>query len=132
VESGEGTARRVAGDVVRFVLGPWPLFPVVVATITFFFLLFQNLQVSVMGRYNSCRYVCVELPERFTPAIAGAYGDAGLEPFDPVLVVGNSLITSLAIGLVLKDVRSDLLMLAGFDLLLAGMGLVLFAYIWRD
>ena len=101
VESGEGTARRVGSGVVRFVLGPWPLFPVVVATITFFFLLFQNLQVSVMGRYNSCRFVCVELPERFTPAIAGAYGDAGLEPFDPVLVVGNSLITSLAIGLVL-------------------------------
>lgn len=48
------------------------------------------------------------------------------------LLAGKLSRGSLAIGLVFKDVRSDLLMLAGFDLLLAGMGLVLFAYIWRD
>lgn len=109
--SRDDSARRVARGVVRFVVGPWPLFPVVVSTITFFFLLLQNLQVSVMGRYDSCRYFCIELPERFTPAIAGQYGDAGLEPFDPVLVLGNALITSLAIGLVLwlfsRALRTD-------------------------
>ena len=99
--AGEDGTRRALRGVVRFVLGPWPLFPVVVATITFFFLLLQNLQVSLMGRYDSCRYVCIELPQRFTPAIAGEYGDAGLDPFDPVLVLGNSLVTSLAIGVVL-------------------------------
>ena len=99
--TGEGASRRFVGGVVRFVVGPWPLFPVVVATITFCFLLLQNLQVSVMGRYESCRFFCVALPERFTPAIVGRYGEAGLDPFDPVLVLGNSLITSVVIGLVL-------------------------------
>lgn len=99
--TGEDASRRFVHGVVRFVVGPWPLFPVVVATITFCFLLLQNLQVSVMGRYESCRFFCVALPERFTPAIVGRYGEAGLDPFDPVLVLGNSLITSVVIGLVL-------------------------------
>ena len=109
-ESGEG-AKSVWRNAVRFVLGPWPFFPVVVATITFCFLLLQNLQVSIMGRYDSCRYVCIELPERFTPAISAQFGEEGLDPFDPILVFGNALITSVVIGLTLwlfsRVLRSD-------------------------
>lgn len=88
-------------DVVRFALGPWPFFPVVVSSITFLFFLLTNLQVSVFGSFDSCRYVCIDLPERAAPAIVGQYGAAGLSPFDPVLVLGNALIASVAIGLVL-------------------------------
>ncbi|MGI9197154.1 MAG: sensor histidine kinase [Candidatus Nanopelagicales bacterium] len=86
---------------MRFVLGPWPFFPVVVSSITFLFFFLTNLQVSVFGNFDSCRNVCVDLPEHAAPAIVGQYGDAGLSPFDPVLVVGNALIASVAIGVVL-------------------------------
>lgn len=48
------------------------------------------------------------------------------------LLAGKLSRGSLSVGLRLVDVQGDLLMLAGFDLLIAGMGLVLFAYIWRD
>lgn len=91
----------VLHEVVRFVLGPWPFFPVVVSSITFLFFFLTNLQVSVFGNFDSCRNVCIDLPERAAPAIVGQYGDAGLSPFDPVLVVGNALIASVAIGVVL-------------------------------
>ena len=108
---GKESAGSVWRSAVRFVLGPWPFFPVVVATITFFFLLLQNLQVSIMGRYDSCRFVCIELPELFTPAISARFGEQGLSPFDPILVFGNALITSVVIGLILwlfsRFLRSD-------------------------
>ena len=98
---GEASARRAVSGVVRFVLGPWPFFPWVMFAIGFAFWLFQNMQVSLFGQYDSCRFICVELPPQLTPAIAGQYGDAGLRPIDPILVFGNALITSLAIALIL-------------------------------
>ena len=98
---GENGARRVIRGVVRFMLGPWPFFPWVMFAIGFIFWFLQNMQVSLLGRYDSCRFVCLELPSQFAPAISGQYGDEGLRPFDPILVVGNALITSLAIALIL-------------------------------
>lgn len=94
-------ARRVISGVVRLVLGPWPFFPWVMFAIGFFFWLFQNMQVSLFGQYDSCRFVCVPLPSQFAPGISGQYGDSALRPFDPILVFGNALVTSLAIALIL-------------------------------
>lgn len=94
-------ARRAISGVVRLVLGPWPFFPWVMFAIGFFFWLFQNMQVSLFGQYDSCRFVCVPLPSQFAPGISGQYGDAALRPFDPVLVFGNAFMTSLAIALIL-------------------------------
>ena len=99
--AGEEGARRAIRGVVRFVVGPWPFFPWVMFTIGFVFWFLQNMQVSLLGQYDSCRFVCLELPTQFAPAISGQYGDEGLRPFDPVLVFGNALITSLAIALIL-------------------------------
>lgn len=99
--AGEEGARRAIRGVVRFVLGPWPFFPWVMFTIGFIFWFLQNMQVSLLGQYDSCRFVCLELPTQFAPAISGQYGDEGLRPFDPILVFGNALITSLAIALIL-------------------------------
>lgn len=99
--AGEDGARRVMRGVVRFVLGPWPFFPWVMFAIGFVFWFLQNMQVSLLGQYNSCRFTCLEVPAQFAPAISGEYGDEGLRPFDPILVVGNALITSLAIALIL-------------------------------
>lgn len=99
--AGEDGARRAISGVVRFVLGPWPFFPWVMFTIGFVFWFLQNMQVSLLGQYDSCRFVCLELPPQFAPAISGQYGDEGLRPFDPVLVFGNALITSLAIAIIL-------------------------------
>ena len=98
---GEDGARRAISGVVRFVLGPWPFFPWVMFTIGFIFWFLQNMQVSLLGQYDSCRFLCLEVPTQFAPAISGQYGDEGLRPFDPVLVFGNALITSLAIALIL-------------------------------
>lgn len=98
---GEDGARRAISSVVRFVLGPWPFFPWVMFTIGFIFWFLQNMQVSLLGQYDSCRFVCLEVPTQFAPAISGQYGDEGLRPFDPVLVFGNALITSFAIALIL-------------------------------
>ena len=98
---GEGGGRRAIRGVVRFVLGPWPFFPWVMFTIGFIFWFLQNMQVSLLGQYDSCRFVCLEVPTQFAPAISGQYGDEGLRPFDPILVFGNALITSLAIALIL-------------------------------
>lgn len=101
MEEGEKSTRRAVSGVVRFVLGPWPFFPWVMFTIGFIFWFLQNMQVSLFGQYDSCRFVCVELPPQLTPAISGQYGDAGLRPIDPFLIVGNALVTSLAIALIL-------------------------------
>lgn len=98
---GEQSARRAVSGVVRFVLGPWPFFPWVMFTIGFIFWFLQNMQVSLLGQYDSCRFVCLEVPTQFAPALSGQYGDEGLRPFDPILVVGNALVTSLAIALIL-------------------------------
>lgn len=98
---GEESARRAVRGVVRFVLGPWPLFPWVMFTIGFIFWFLQNMQVSLLGQYDSCRFICLEVPTQFAPAISGQYGDEGLRPFDPILVLGNALVTSLAIALIL-------------------------------
>lgn len=98
---GEDGARRAISGVVRFVLGPWPFFPWVMFTIGFIFWFLQNMQVSLFGQYDSCRFVCVELPSQLAPAISGQYGDEGLRPIDPILVFGNAFITSLAIALIL-------------------------------
>ena len=54
-----------------------------------------------MGQYDSCHFACVEIPTQFAPAIIGQYGDEGLRPFDPVIVVGNALVTTLSIVLIL-------------------------------
>lgn len=99
--AGDHSVRRVLGGVLRVFLGPWPFFPWVMLSIGFIFWFLQNLQVSLMGQYDSCRYICVSLPSTFTPALSGQYGSEGLRPFDPVLVFGNALIISLAIALVL-------------------------------
>lgn len=101
MEAGDHAVRRALGGVLRIFLGPWPFFPWVMLSIGFFFWFLQNLQVSLMGQYDSCRLICVSLPSNFTPAISGQYGGQGLRPFDPVLVFGNALVTSLAIALVL-------------------------------
>ena len=98
---GEESAKRAVRGVVRFVLGPWPFFPWVMFTIGFVFWFLQNMQVSLLGQYDTCRFACVDLPLQFAPAISGQYGSQGLRPFDPLLVVGNALVTSLAIALVL-------------------------------
>ena len=63
---GEASARRAVSGVVRFVLGPWPFFPWVMFAIGFAFWLFQNMQVSLFGQYDSCRFICVELPPQLT------------------------------------------------------------------
>lgn len=99
--TGDEAAKRAWSGVVRFVLGPWPFFPWVMFTIGFIFWFLQNMQVSLLGQYDSCRFVCIEIPTQFAPAISGQYGDEGLRPFDPILVFGNALITSLAIALIL-------------------------------
>ena len=101
MEVGEDGARRAISGVVRFVLGPWPFFPWVMFTIGFIFWFLQNIQVSLLGQYDSCRFVCVELPSQLAPAISGQYGETGLRPIDPILVFGNALVTSLAIALIL-------------------------------
>ena len=97
----QGRWERFGRGVVRITLGPWPFFPWVVFTITFVFLFLQNMQVSIMGRYESCRFVCIDVPKQFAPAILSQYGDEGLDPFDPVLVVGNALLTTLVIVAIL-------------------------------
>lgn len=54
------------------------------------------------------------------------------------LVIGLTLLaarigsTALQKGVSLADLQWDILMLLGLDSLLAGMGMLLFAYIWRD
>lgn len=98
---GEESARRAVSGVVRFVLGPWPFFPWVMFTIGFVFWFLQNMQVSLLGQFDSCRFVCLEVPTQFAPALSGQFGDEGLRPFDPILVVGNAFVTSLAIALIL-------------------------------
>ena len=99
--AGEQGARRTIRAVVRFALGPWPIFPWVVFAIVFMFWFVQNLQVSLMGRYDSCRFMCVELPGALTPGILSEYGEGGISPFDPVLVVGNALVTTVVIVAIL-------------------------------
>lgn len=54
------------------------------------------------------------------------------------LVIGLCLLAAriasagLMSGVSMDDLRQDILMLAGLDLILGGMGVLLFAYIWRD
>ena len=98
---GQDGARRAISGVVRFVLGPWPFFPWVMFTIGFIFWFLQNMQVSLFGQYDSCQYLCIELPSQLAPGISGQYGDEGLRPLDPILIFGNAFITSLAIALIL-------------------------------
>lgn len=98
---GVSGASRARSAVARAVLGPWPLFPAVVFAAMLLLVLLQNLQVALLGRFGDCRFACVQLPTAVAPAIAGQFGADALRPIDPVIVVGNALLTAGAIALVL-------------------------------
>lgn len=107
---GGGWARFGRG-VLRAVLGPWPFFPWVVFGAVFLLILLQNVQVSLLGTLSRCRYSCVDLPEQFTPAIIGEYGESAVSPVDIVAVVGNAAaaagISAIVLAIANRYLRKD-------------------------
>lgn len=93
--------RRAGRWLTRAVLGPWPIFPGIVFGAMLSLVLLQNLQLSLLGDFSDCRYSCVDLPGAITPGIVSEFGSDALRPIDPVVVIGNAVLTALAIGIVL-------------------------------
>ena len=109
--TGASGVKSTARAIVRFVVGPWPMFPWIVFGALFLLIVLQNMQVSLLGATSQCRYSCVTMPRAVIPLIGRPESGVVVNDVDLVIILGNALATAVVVAVALgvgsRLVRKD-------------------------